>query len=202
MYEEDLSSLVQDAVAGDPQAWSQLHRELSAELYRFCLRVLLSSEQAEDAASEILLKLRVKLPSVDVDRPVRPWAFRLAARHCWELLRSRRQSAPERAGAGGAPLEPQPDEQSGPTEPIVPDYVVLDEHKAAIRSALAELSDQARLIVVSRYFAELGYDEIASVVGVSTSYVGLSLLRARDQMRQLVSGDDQNNPYHHNDEGP
>jgi RNA polymerase sigma factor (sigma-70 family) len=56
-----------------------------------------------------------------------------------------------------------------------------------VRDGLAKLPDRARAALVLRYFAELSYDEIAETLGVRRQFVGVLLLRARHQLRDVLS---------------
>jgi len=43
---------------------------------------------------------------------------------------------------------------------------------------------------VMRYYAELSYEEIAEVLGVTSSLVGVLLLRARRRLRGMLDKED------------
>lgn len=174
-----LARSVELARHGDRDAWGAVYRELGPRVYRLCRRVLPTPEDAEDATMDVFLKAQVRLDQYDPGRPFEPWVYRIAANHCWDLLR-KRHASPERAGAEwtetdiGAP-GPDPQEQ-----------LLAGETRQEIRDVVAKLEDRARLAIALRYFAELSYEEIAEVLGVNTTFVGVLLLRARRRMRRLL----------------
>ena len=47
-------------------------------------------EDAEDATTEIFMKVRQKLGTFDSSRPFTSWLYKVASNHCWDLLRRRR----------------------------------------------------------------------------------------------------------------
>jgi hypothetical protein len=86
----ELADTIRQARAGDRHAWGELYRWSLPAVFRFCGRVLASREDAEDAPAEILLKVREKLGQYNTERPFSAWLYKVAANHCWDLLRRRR----------------------------------------------------------------------------------------------------------------
>src|SRR6202158_596334 len=78
------------ARAGDAEAWGELYRDYAPAMFRFCRRALPTPEDAEDATTEIFMKVRQKLGTFDSSRPFTAWLYRVASNHCWDLLRRRR----------------------------------------------------------------------------------------------------------------
>lgn len=173
---EDVAELVSKARSGDAEAWGQVYALHAPLVFRLCRRVLPTREDAEDATMEIFLKARVKLSQFDPERPFAPWLYRLAANQCWDELR-RRRSRPER----DAPMGDIETTAPGPV-----DALDAEEQRQKVRRALARLEERARLALVMRYYAELSYREMAEVLGVTPSFVGVVLLRARHALRRAL----------------
>src|SRR6201982_2751646 len=76
--------------AGDAEAGGDLYREFAPAIFRFCRRALPTREDAEDATMEIFMKLRDKLIQYDETRSFSAWLYKVAANHCWDLLRRRK----------------------------------------------------------------------------------------------------------------
>src|ERR1700759_4483884 len=76
--------------AGDSEAWGELYRRYAPAMFRFCRRALPTPEDAEDATTEIFMKVRQKLGTYDSSRPFTAWLYKVASNHCWDLLRRRR----------------------------------------------------------------------------------------------------------------
>jgi RNA polymerase sigma-70 factor (ECF subfamily) len=55
-----------------------------------------------------------------------------------------------------------------------------------VRNGLEKLPDRARMALVLRYYADMSYDEIADTLGVRRPFVGVLLLRARHQLRDVL----------------
>jgi RNA polymerase sigma-70 factor, ECF subfamily len=176
----DLAATVARAQSGDRDAWGELYRQFAAPLFRFCRRVLHTREDAEDAAMDIMVKLQGKLGQYDPARPFSAWLYRVAANHCWDLLRRRKvRQDLETEDATEMPLE-HPD-------PGQLDRVISQQTGSGVRAALERLPDRARLALVLRYYADMNYDEIAEALGVRRAFVGVVLLRARHALREALA---------------
>src|SRR5215813_7949841 len=86
----DATEVIAKARTGDAEAWGDLYREHAPAIFRFCRRALPTREDAEDATMEIFMKIRDKLNQYDASRPFTAWLYRVAANHCWDLLRRRK----------------------------------------------------------------------------------------------------------------
>ncbi|HXZ19205.1 MAG TPA: sigma-70 family RNA polymerase sigma factor, partial [Candidatus Acidoferrales bacterium] len=176
---EDLAATVARARAGDREAWGELYRLFAGPLFRFCRRVLPTREDAEDAAMDVFMKLKSKLGQYDPQRPFSAWLYKVAANHCWDLLRRRKiRQDLETEDAETLPLE-HPD-------PGQLDQVISEQTSGGVRQALGRLSDRARMALVLRYYADMSYDEIAEALGLRRAFVGVVLLRARHELRQAL----------------
>src|SRR5262249_24867552 len=85
------SEAITRARAGDTEAWGELYREYAPAIFRFCRRALPSREDAEDATMEIFgHKLQKGLAQYDPSRSFTAWLYKVAANHCWDILRRRK----------------------------------------------------------------------------------------------------------------
>src|SRR5260370_29956785 len=104
------TDLILRARTGDTQAWGDLYREYAPAIFRFCRRAMPTREDAEDATMEIFIKLRDKLAMYDQSRSFTAWLYKVAANHCWDMLRRRRV----RQGKETEDVPERPLEAAGP----------------------------------------------------------------------------------------
>jgi RNA polymerase sigma-70 factor, ECF subfamily len=167
------------ARAGDADAWGDLYREFAPAIFRFCRRALPTREDAEDATMEIFMKLRDKLSQYDETRSFSAWLYKVAANHCWDLLRRRKiRQDKETDDLENVPLA-HPD-------PSQLDRMIEQRTSEEVRHALDKLGARARMALVMRYYSDMSYDEIADALGVRRAFVGVVLLRARHELRQAL----------------
>ncbi len=173
------TELIVRARTGDTQAWGDLYREYAPAIFRFCRRAMPTREDAEDATMEIFMKLRDKLIQYDQSRSFTAWLYKVAANHCWDMLRRRRvRQDKETEDVTEIPLEaPEPNQL---------EKLIEERSSEEVRRALDKLGLRARMALVMRYYSDMSYDEIADALGVRRAFVGVVLLRARHELRQAL----------------
>jgi RNA polymerase sigma-70 factor, ECF subfamily len=176
-----LHDVLDRAQQGDGSAFGELYRRFSRRVFGLSLHVLGSHEDAEDATTEVFIRVRASLPRYDRSLPFGPWLNRLATNHCVDRLRRRRREAHlftpalEEAVALGV---------EGPS-PLA--EAMAAEERDALAAALAALPDRYRVPLALRYYAEMSYDEIAERLGVTRQDVATSLFRAKQRLRGALT---------------
>jgi len=137
-------------------------------------------EDAEDATMEIFMKLREKLAQFDPSRSFTAWLYKVAANHCWDMLRRRKaRHDKDTENVEDVPLEaPEPNQL---------ERLIEERTSEEVRKALGRLGARARMALVMRYYSDMSYDEIADALGVRRPFVGVVLLRARHELRQALT---------------
>src|ERR1700747_3604903 len=181
MSAAELADVLTQARAGNSDAWGELCGLCAPAILRFCRRTLHTREDAEDATTEIFMKVRQKVGTYDSTRPFTAWLYKVASNHCWDLLRRRRIRQDLETGD----LETLPLEHPDPSQL---EKLQLDHDSKHVRAGLAKLPDRARMALVLRYYSEMSYDAIAETLGVRRAFVGVLLLRARHQLRDVLAG--------------
>jgi RNA polymerase sigma factor (sigma-70 family) len=173
------TEMIARARAGDTAAWGELYREYAPAIFRFCRRAMPTREDAEDATMEIFMKLRDKLIQYDQSRSFTAWLYKVAANHCWDMLRRRKlRQGKETEDVDEMPLEaPEPNQL---------EKLIEERTSEEVRKALDKLAVRARMALVMRYYSDMSYDEIADALGVRRAFVGVVLLRARHELRQAL----------------
>ena len=173
------TELIAQARTGDTQAWGDLYREYAPAIFRFCRRAMPTREDAEDATMEIFMKLRDKLVQYDPSRSFTAWLYKIAANHCWDMLRRKKaRHDKDMDDITEVPLEcPEPNQL---------EKLIEERTGEEVRRALDKLGLRARMALVMRYYSDMSYDEIAEALGVRRQFVGVVLLRARHELRQAL----------------
>jgi len=179
MSAAELADVVERVRAGEADAWGELYRMYAPAMFRFCRRALPTREDAEDATTDIFMKVRQKLGTYDSSRPFQAWLYKVASNHCWDILRRRRIRQDLETGE----VETLPLEHPDPSQL---EKMQFDHDSKQVREGLAKLPDRARMVLVLRYYSDMSYDEIADTLGVRRAFVGVLLLRARHQLREIL----------------
>ncbi len=180
MSAAEMTQALAHAREGRPDAWGDLYREYAPAIFRFCRRVLPTREDAEDATTEVFMKVRQKLDQYDASRPFTAWLYKVASNHCWDLLRRRRIRQDLETGE----LENLPLEHPDPGQL---EQMLAKSTSQQVRNGLSKLPARARMALVLRYYSDMSYDEIADALAVRRAFVGVLLLRARHQLREVLA---------------
>ncbi len=173
------TEMIARARAGDTLAWGDLYKDYAPAIFRFCRRAMPTREDAEDATMEIFMKLRDKLIQYDQTRSFTAWLYKVAANHCWDMLRRRKlRQDKETEDVDDMPLEAPEANQL--------EKLIEERTSEEVRKALDKLGVRARMALVMRYYSDMSYDEIADALGVRRAFVGVVLLRARHDLRQAI----------------
>lgn len=179
--------LLKKVAAGDHQAFATLMRRHQGRLYRLAYRLLRSAPDAEDAVQEVFLKAYQNAGRFTPTGTVAAWLNRIAANHCLNLLRARtvRQevtlSETDNSGRAGEEAWVE----SGPaSDPLA--AVTGKELAVILQQALDRLPENQRQALILKRFADLSYQEIADLLGLSSGAVDGLLKRARQTLKQVL----------------
>ena len=143
-----------------------------------CRRFFRHHEDAEDAASEVFLKLPNVLGQRNQSLPFRPWVSQVAGRHCIDKLRKRKR---ERCSLLlNEEWEVVPDHAA--LSPL--SQVLRDEKQRRVREQLDRLPDCYRVPLILRYYQRLSYSEIAHRLNRQVPTIKTLLYRAKNKLRR------------------
>src|SRR5207249_10470170 len=153
----DLESVIERARGHDVEALGEIYRRYVRRVFGLCRYMLDSRERAEDATSEVFLKLQRSIKSYDGSIPFPSWLLRVAGNQCIDALRRQRRGRQVIVDVDdGAALA-----EAASAEPSPLGAVMRKEERAQVRDVIARLPENYRLPLVLRYYSELSYDEIA-----------------------------------------
>lgn len=139
--------------------------------YRTALGIVREPGLAADVTQDAYVTAYRQRDRFRGDAPVVTWLYRIVVNEALGGLRrrSRRPREIDVADLG--------------REPGAPGAVALVADRLAILEALDDLAPTARAAVVLRYYLDLDYATIASILGTSSSNVGAMLSRSLDRLR-------------------
>ncbi len=178
-HHEELA-LIERAVNGDERAFAELVTRYQSAVYNLAYRMLGDAGEAEDAAQEVFLRVYRRLATYDAEHRFSTWVLSIASHYCIDLLRRKRPWL--------VPLENISNwmrtHTRGPEA-----LALLSEQQDAVRALLARLPEHYRLVLLLRYWHDLGYQEIADIVDLPVSTIKARLHRARTAFAALVGGE-------------
>lgn len=157
--------------AGDAAAWEALYGRVYPAMLAYADRRLGAVEDARDAVSESWSRALAGVERMSALVPVpEAWLFGIL-RHV--VIDQQRRNYRTRDLPVPRLIE----------EPGALDGIVLDEEQADVRKAFARLSERDQELLELRVVADLGSEEVASVLGMQPGAVRMAQARALDRLR-------------------
>jgi RNA polymerase sigma-70 factor, ECF subfamily len=177
----DLDAVIQRAITGDSESFAELYRRFRPRMLGLCQHMLGSREAAEDATSEVFIRLKRGIAGYNGSVPFLGWLYSIASHYCVDLIRRRQV---ERRFMVEEDTEAQP-EAVGATSPL--DEAMMAEQNADVRKAIGLLPEKYRLPLVLRYYSDFSYDEIARQLGFQRAHVATLIFRGKQELRQILT---------------
>ena len=146
--------------------------------YRVARGVLRNTADAEDVAQEALLRAYRRFERLRDRNRFRAWLVRIAFRLALDRLRSGKRREQRDT------LWSQPEHQPRPA--TAEDLAASHEFQAHLESALAELPEKLRLVLLLAAMEGHSIDEIAGMMGISTGTVKSRIFYARKQLAEKL----------------
>jgi RNA polymerase sigma-70 factor (ECF subfamily) len=183
----DDRALVTRILEGDRDRFTELVKRYEKRVINYVYRITHRYEEAHDLAQEIFVKVYLALDRFDPKYQFSTWLFRIAQNSAIDALRKKAVSE--------VPLTSKATDDEGPKEREFADsgispYRALKnkELSAAIDEAVLNLPADYRELIQLRHFAELSYEEIASMKKLPLGTVKNKLFRARNMLKEVLGG--------------
>jgi RNA polymerase sigma-70 factor (ECF subfamily) len=164
---------------GDEEALSELMQRFEPKLMRYGRRFL--GGQGEDvlkqAVQDIFISMYQNIEGFDVRQRFSPWIYRIAHNAFVDVLRQRTRQP--LYGIDFDTIISHPVHEDGYEK-----EKENEEMRVLVEKGLDTLSPAQREIIVLYYFEDLSYKEIADVLHVPVSTVGVRLARARTSLKK------------------
>ncbi len=168
VLEESDKELVEGCKRGESEAFRELFERHKDKVYSIALRFSGDAAMAQDIAQDTFLKLFVGLKGFRGESGFSSWLYRLVVNSCLDHRRKSRRLMPLLDEALAMVYSPQ-------TSAV--DEMLRVELRGHLRTVVASLSDDRRMLLVLRYTQSLSYDEIAAILGTSSGTIASRLNR-------------------------
>jgi RNA polymerase sigma factor (sigma-70 family) len=163
--------------SGDLDSWGFLFERYSSRVYRFCVRFLGSSQEAEEVLSEAFLEVwRSRRSFVVRDDSALPILLAIARRACQKRTRSLQRLQRKRPTTS-------PQLVSDIADQVVDDDEV-DRQRDWLRKQVSSLPVQFRDVFELIVYAELPYGDVSRVLQVPVGTVKSRMARGRRMLEE------------------
>jgi RNA polymerase sigma-70 factor (ECF subfamily) len=177
--DDEEMGLVAAVRARDLRAFEQLYRRYQPRLTRFVGTLLRSPGLVEEVVNDTLMVLWQKASDFTGASRLSTWLFAIAYR---KAVRARARE-PLAVAEDAAVLAEVADDGSADAG------LSRDRTRQALQRAMGVLSAEHRAVVDLTYFHEIGYREIAEILGCPVDTVKTRMFHARRQLRRAMAGE-------------
>jgi RNA polymerase sigma factor (sigma-70 family) len=154
----------------------QLVSPFKDRVFRLAKRLLVSTEEAEDATQEVLVKLWNKNESLGEYRSVEAVAMTMTKNYCLDQLKSKRASNLKIVHNNFTDREASLQQK-----------VEDDDALKWVEKIMNDLPEQQKLIVQMRDIEEMEFEEIGKILEMNEQAVRTALSRARKNIREKMT---------------
>lgn len=147
----------------------QITQNYSSSLFKVCLGYSKTREEAEDLLQDVLVNIWKGLPSFRQESNIKTWIYRIAINTC--LLNKRSKTI-----------------ETVPLHTINIDTVrteVENENFNLLHNSILELLPKDKAIILL-YLDRFTHQEISSIIGITSNYVGVKISRIKQQLINKV----------------
>ena len=184
----DLKLIKRALDQGDTTAYNELMKLYRDPLYFMLLEKVGDQEVAKDLTIEALGKAFKKLHMYTPNYTFSTWLFTVARNNCIDYLRKNKVKTTS-IDQFTIDNDGKKNKIDIPSDELNPEGILIRKQKIAIlRQVVDKLKPKYRELVKLRYFKEMSYEEISTLLQIPIGTVKAQLYRSREQLFQIVSG--------------
>lgn len=161
-------------------AFQELVLRYRHRLFAVCIRVLGSPQDAEEAVQETFIRLARHAETFRGEAKLSTWLYRVARNVCTDHVRHDARR----------PSTPVPDVTRIADAADRDDPITGHDALAAIRSALEQLDERSRMLLLLIAVDGLSYAEAAAATGLAVGTIKSRVSRARARLGELLTATD------------
>lgn len=163
---------------GDGAAFQELYRKYQPRLARFLFNLVRHPHLVEEVLDDTMMVVWERGGSFKGESKLSTWIFAIAYRKAMRALLRHDEPVEDAEAENRESGEASPED----------DYGSSKVH-GLLRKAMEELSPDHRAVVDLTYFHELGYREIAEILGCPVDTVKTRMFYARRHLRRCIEGE-------------
>jgi RNA polymerase sigma-70 factor (ECF subfamily) len=175
-----VASLVQRTLDGDTAAFEQIIVRYERRVFSLAMKLLGSTDDAQDAAQDVFLRVFKYIHRFNTDKPIEPWLMQTTVNVCRNIGRNRQRrwnTFPETVDPQMAVACEARDPHAGLAE---------EQQRQMVWKALESLPKKERLAVILRDIDGLTTAEVAQILGSTETTVRSQVSRARVRMKEVI----------------
>jgi RNA polymerase sigma-70 factor, ECF subfamily len=189
-YPDD-AILISRCQRGDRDAYDTLIRKHERRAYQYAYRLTTNPEEASDVVAEAFVRVYSALHNFKGQSAFSTWLYRILT-NCFLDIRKREKSRPA-TSLEAALQTPDGDLERQIEDPGRSPYDEAErsERERAVETAVDQLAEYQKAMIVMYHAERLSYEEIADALDLPIGTVKSRLNRARLSLREILSKDEE-----------
>jgi RNA polymerase sigma-70 factor, ECF subfamily len=176
--EENLLGLLRDE-GKRKEGMVMLIRTYQASLYWHIRKMIINHDDSKDVLQEVFLRVWRNIGKFKGDSAIFTWLFRIASNESIRFLKKKQRQQIHKMNMQGILTN---ELETGP-------FISGDDIELALQKALFTLTDRQRLVFNMRYFDEMEYADIASILETTDNNVKVLYHYAKKQVEELIKNE-------------
>ncbi len=181
MTERTDEEIAREVQRGDVESFRALVERYEPKLSRYARKFLFAGDDVNDLVQEVFIKAYVNIQSFDANRRFSPWIYRIAHNEFINALKKKEKNKNTLSLFDVDVLFPHPvaaeTAESG---------VERGETRRMLDQSVKKLGPKYREPLVLYYFEEMDYKEVADILRIPVSTVGIRLQRGKALLKKMV----------------
>lgn len=178
----DVAALISQAQLGDIAAFERLMAMYQTKIHSFARAFVSDPELASDVTQDAMLRIYRSLGGFRFQSSLQTWMFRIVRNIVLDHAKSRRSKERKRE----QPLDATPERDMGEATSNPEAVLLAHERKSQLWSALAEIPEAYRSVLVLADIQGMSYEEVAAIVETPVGTVKSRLNRGREALREVL----------------
>lgn len=172
----DLSEVIEKAKRGDTKAFQEIYQTFYKKIFRYCVFNGQTEEGAKDICQEVFLRAWKSLPrfSLKDGGTMQAFLFRIARNLLIDLSRKKKEYALK-----------EYEDAIETNEDFIEDFA-REQSIKNVKTALSELEEKDRQIVVLRYFEELSTADVAKALKMKEGALRVRIHRTLKKLEDIL----------------
>jgi RNA polymerase sigma-70 factor (ECF subfamily) len=171
--------IVEQAIAGDPEAFRLLVERHQRFVYSLAYRFVHNISDAEDITQDTFIRLWKNLGRYRHEVKLTTWLYKIVTNLCLDLLKSAYTKNTRR-------LEDLADQSALQSEWEADQPILTEEARVALVKMTAALTPKQKVVFVLRDIEDLTTDEICDILSMSSGNVKSNLYYARKKIGEMM----------------
>lgn len=180
MTHQDDQKYITKTLAGDVNAFAILIDRYKNMVYTLCLRMMKTTEDAEEIAQDVFLKAFQKLSTFKGTSKFSTWIYSITYHRCLDALSRKRKQPTHYA----AEINEEITEEKVSS---ILEVIEAKELRVQLEVCIEQLKEEDSFLVTLYYLEEQSLEEIAEMTGMTKNNVKVKLFRARKKLYTIMA---------------